>query len=161
MDLTQKLSDNFTLAELLLTEHRELLSENQNPPQIVVSNLEILAKNILQPLRDKLGYAIHVNSGYRCLALNTAVGGATNSQHITGQAADLIDGTNGNLHLFDVIKDSGLLYDQLITECPDKNGNPAWIHVSFDINRSRKENLKAVIVGKNPNGSPQFSYTKV
>ena len=159
MDLTQKLSDNFSLAELTLTEHRELLSENQNPPQIVVDNLKLLATNILQPLRDKLGYAIHVNSGYRCLKLNTAVGGASNSQHVTGQAADLVDNTNGNLHLFEAIKNSDLPFDQLITECPDANCVPAWVHVSFDATRSRRQVLKAVISGHNANGSPIFSYT--
>ncbi len=161
MELTTKITDNFTIGEMVMTSHRELLEENQNPPQNVIDNLNLLCKNILQPLRDKLGYSIHVNSGYRCPELNKTVGGAANSQHMTGQAADIIDFTNGNLHLFDFIKDSGLPFDQLITECPDKNGVPAWVHVSFDAKRNRKEVLKATKVGENPNGSPIFSYQKL
>ena len=158
MDLTKKLSENFVLGELLITEHLDFLDENQNPPLIVVTNLQLLVDNILQPIRTKLGYSLHVNSGYRCLALNKAVGGAANSQHIIGQAADLVDNTNGNLYLFEAIKNSGLPFDLLITECPDANCVPAWVHVSYDATRSRKMILKAKITGHNTNGSPIFEY---
>lgn len=158
MDLTQQLSTNFCLAEMVITEHREFLEQNQNPIDLTVNNLKALCANILQPLRNACGYALHINSGYRCTDLNKAVGGAVNSQHITGNAADVIDYTNGNLYLFNKIKDSDLPFDQLITECPDANGVPAWVHVSFDQARNRKQILKAKIVGTNPNGSPIFEY---
>lgn len=41
----------------------------------------------LQKLRNKYG-SIHIYSGYRCPKCNASVGGASNSAHLTGQAAD-------------------------------------------------------------------------
>lgn len=43
----------------------------------------------LQHLRDRLGVPVRVLSGCRCAARNAAVGGARNSQHLTGAAADI------------------------------------------------------------------------
>jgi len=44
----------------------------------------------LQAMRDELGNPIVINSGYRCPEHNRAVGGATNSQHLYGRAADIV-----------------------------------------------------------------------
>ena len=43
----------------------------------------------LQELRDLIGQPIHVSSGCRCEKHNRAVGGAKNSQHLLGRAADI------------------------------------------------------------------------
>tara|TARA_Y100001963_G_C6603794_1_gene363793 strand:+ start:92 stop:472 length:381 start_codon:yes stop_codon:yes gene_type:complete len=43
----------------------------------------------LQELRDKCGFALPVNSGYRCASHNKKSGGHPNSGHLTGEAADL------------------------------------------------------------------------
>lgn len=48
-----------------------------------------LVETVLQPLRDKVGHPLHINSGYRCPELNRAVGGAETSQHVKGEAADI------------------------------------------------------------------------
>lgn len=48
-----------------------------------------LVETVLQPLRDKAGRPLRVNSGYRCPELNRAVGGAATSQHVRGEAADV------------------------------------------------------------------------
>lgn len=56
----------------------------------VVTNIFALVENVLDPLRDAMGVPILVSSGYRCEALNKAVGGVPSSQHRTGQAADII-----------------------------------------------------------------------
>lgn len=57
-------------------------------PQNLMANIEELAKN-LQVLRDHLGEPIKINSAYRTPAYNKKVGGAPNSQHPLGKAADL------------------------------------------------------------------------
>lgn len=44
----------------------------------------------LQKIRSHFGKAITINSGYRCATHNKAVGGATNSYHTKGQAADIV-----------------------------------------------------------------------
>ena len=105
MIANQKLSKNFSLHELLLTEHRQFDEDQYNPPPIVVANLKALCVNVLQPLRDALGTPLHINSGYRCPALNKSIGGAKTSQHMVGQAADIVDFTN---HTQEKIKNHGL-----------------------------------------------------
>ncbi len=129
---------NFSLFELLVTSHREFDEEQYNPPPEVVENLRALCVNVLQPLRDALGTPIKINSGYRCPSLNKAIGGAQNSQHMTGHAADIIDLTNGNEFLFKRIKDLKLPFDQMIDEFGFR-----WVHVSFDPKRNRREILQA------------------
>jgi len=129
---------NFSLMELLVTEHRNFDEEQYNPPAAVIENLRALCINILQPLRDALGTPLKVNSGYRCPSLNKAIGGATNSQHMTGQAADVIDLTHGNESLFKKIKELNLPFDQMIDEFQFR-----WVHVSYDPSRNRKDILQA------------------
>ncbi len=128
-----KLSPNFTLEEMLesQTARRKGISEQFTPSPEVINSLRALCKNILQPLRDAIGGPIKVSSGYRTPRLNRAIGGARNSQHMVGEAAD-IQGLNGltNKQLFNKIKQLNLPFDQLIWEFGNDQ-NPAWVHVSF------------------------------
>jgi uncharacterized protein YcbK (DUF882 family) len=59
------------------------------PPPHILDNIQNLA-NRLQVIRDLLGKAVHINSGYRTAAHNAAVGGASGSMHLTGKAADIV-----------------------------------------------------------------------
>lgn len=45
---------------------------------------------LLQKIRDHFGKAVTINSGYRCSSHNKEVGGARNSQHLYGKAADIV-----------------------------------------------------------------------
>ena len=67
----------------------EMWAAQENPPDYVLHNLERLVNLVLDPLRDAFDHPILVNSGYRCEALNAAVGGSPRSQHRLGQAADI------------------------------------------------------------------------
>ena len=109
---------------------------DNTPTQEVIDNLTKLIEAVLDPLRKWYGKPIHINSGYRCSALNEAVGGTKNSQHTTGMAADIdTHSTEENKKLFDYIKDN-LEYDQLIDE-----KNLAWVHVSYNDGHNRKQVL--------------------
>ncbi len=93
---------------------------------------------------------IHLSSGYRSAALNKAIGGASSSQHCTGEAIDIdMDGSaNGvtNKMVFDYIK-ANLNFDQLIWEFGTKDA-PDWVHVSFEsTGKQRKQVLRAVKAG--------------
>lgn len=91
-DLRMKLSNNFTLGELVRSETAErqenLKREQDNPPEIIISNLKYLAETALEPIRKRLGFPIRISSGYRCFGLNSKVGGSSTSQHCHGEAAD-------------------------------------------------------------------------
>jgi len=91
-DLNESLSQSFTLGEMVRSDTAErdsrLRTLQQNPAQEVIDNLRYLCQTTLQPIRDRLNFAIEITSGYRCEEVNRLVGGAPTSQHLFGQAAD-------------------------------------------------------------------------
>lgn len=103
----------FTISELThSTKAKELHIDNTPFSYEVVDNLTNLTNNLLDPIREMWGKPLHVNSGYRCPALNKAVGGKPTSQHLKGEAADITAGSKAeNKRLFEMIKASGLVYD--------------------------------------------------
>ena len=137
----EQLSDHFSLQEMLLspTAIAEGYEEQNHPSESVISNLNALCDNILEPLRIKIDAPITVTSGYRCPRVNTKIGGATNSQHLYGQAADINAKGYTVEQLYQFIKKSDLHYDQLIQEFG------AWAHVSYGP-LDRRQNLRATKV---------------
>jgi zinc D-Ala-D-Ala carboxypeptidase len=129
-----KLSKNFNLWEFLESEAAEFngLSEKQlQIPADKIANLVQLCANVLQPVRDKYNMAIKINSGYRCDQLNKTIGGAVNSDHMQGRAADIT--CSGLQFCFSHIKDH-CEFDQLIYYRDRK-----FIHVSYRHGNNRKE----------------------
>ena len=128
-----KLGKYFSLEELTVT-HENL---DNTPGPIQIQKLKELVKNILDPVREMIDEPIAVNSGYRTLAVNKAIGGARKpiSQHTKGEAVDItaIDKAD-NKELFDLCKT--LDFDQLIDE-----SNLTWIHISYKV-PNRKQILK-------------------
>jgi len=82
IDRKHKLSENFTLGEFL---HKGV--EVDSLPVYIIQNLTKLARE-LQKVRTKIGKPFVITSGYRTPAHNKAVGGAKNSWHMKGLAAD-------------------------------------------------------------------------
>lgn len=123
----------FTIEELCKSATATAKKIDNTPSRAVVEALEALVYNVLDPLREAYGKPIRVNSGYRSPRLNLVVGGAANSQHLRGEAADITTGTKeGNKWLYDYIF-RHLPYDQLINE-----EDYSWVHVSYtatDTNR--------------------------
>lgn len=135
------ISKNFTLEELCASDTAKAKGIKNQPGQTEVINLCALVHKVLQPLRDWWGREVKIGSGYRCKRLNAAVGGVNNSQHLTGQAADLcIDGdlVKGK-HWFEWIR-THCDFDQLIMEHNSKG--TYWVHVSH---RNDGKNRKQVI----------------
>ena len=83
----------FTIKELTRSTTAQLRGIDNTPSQQVINNLTALVENVLDPLREAWGAPIHVNSGYRCPALNKAVSGVPASQHMLGEAADITAGS--------------------------------------------------------------------
>lgn len=117
---------HFTIDELCCSDTARSRGIDNTPTEEVRKNLTALVDNVLDPLREWYSKPIYVNSGYRCPALNKAVGGVASSQHLTGQAADIdVNDRAENRRLMKHIEDN-LDFDQLIWE----NGG-AWVHVSY------------------------------
>ncbi len=115
------------------------------PNELQLQAMRNVANKVFEPLREFVGNPIKINSFFRSYDLNKAIGGARNSQHMTGEAIDIDDtfGFMSNAEMFHFIKDN-LDFDQLIWEFGDDN-NPAWIHVSYKLHgKNRKQVLKAV-----------------
>ncbi len=120
----------FTIKELCKSSTATAKGIDNSPNSEIVKHLEQLIDNILDPLREQYGKPIIVSSGYRCPALNKALGGSKTSQHMLGLAADITVGTPAkNKELFDLIQKTDLPFDQLIDE-----KKFSWIHISFSKN---------------------------
>lgn len=120
-----KLSENFTLEELVFSETAMRKGYDNTPNADHVSMLQRLCVELLEPIRSKLGVPIHINSGFRCNKLNKSVGGSDNSAHLYGCAADFVPKGLDLREAFDRIVSSGLEYDQVILECN------SWIHIAL------------------------------
>lgn len=154
------LSENLTLAEVVRSESAKRLGVNNMPTPEHIENLKVLAQNIFQPIRNYFRCPIHISSGYRSQALNSAMPGTSStSQHSKGEAIDIdMDGSSygvSNLDIFNYIKEK-LDFDQLINEFP-VNGNPSWVHVSY---RAKGGNRKQVLVANRISGKTVYQPFK-
>lgn len=123
-----KLTDNFTLNELVYSVTAEANKIDNRPNVKVIANLQKLCENVLQPLRDYLGCPVIVTSGFRCAELNKKIGGKPNSHHLMGYAADFVVPQRNLKDVFNWMK-SNLPYDQLLFEY--NSSGDIWIHVSY------------------------------
>lgn len=124
----------FTIKELTKSSTATAKGIDNTPSEDIVNNLTNLVDNVLDPLREWYGKPVYINSGYRCVKLNKAVGGVSNSYHVKGMAADIDMGDKeDNLPLFNYIKDN-LQFTELGWE-----GGGRWIHVAYDPEHLDKE----------------------
>jgi len=140
-----QLSKHLSLAEVMRSETAKRKGISNMPTPEHLENFKLLAEKVFEPIREHFGVPIHISSGYRSKALNTAIGGSLTSQHCSGEAIDIdMDGTSiTNAQVFNYIKEN-LVFDQMIWEFgTDKN--PDWVHVSYEsTGKQRKQILKAV-----------------
>ena len=83
-----RITENFTLAEFERSQYAARHGIDNRAPAEAIENIRRLCELILQPLRTDRG-PVHLSSGYRCLELNKAIGGARRSAHPTGRASDI------------------------------------------------------------------------
>lgn len=132
-----ELSKHFSLEEFITSDTAIRKGIDNTPSEEVKQNLTHLAVKLLEPIRVGLNKPIKISSGYRCEKLNKAIGGAKNSQHIEGKAADIRVPGLTTEELFLLIK-GNFLYDQLIQEFD------SWVHISLNEGKNRSQNLRAV-----------------
>lgn len=120
-----QLTEHFSLVELSRSEAALRRGIENVPNAGEIDNLRRLCESILEPIRALLNVPMHVNSGFRCPAVNLAVGGKGNSAHLDGRACDFVPVGMSLDHAMGLIRASGLPFDQLILEYG------AWIHISI------------------------------
>lgn len=135
------------MEELCASETAKKKGINNKPNAQQMVNLVYLTAYVLEPLRLAMKEPIKIGSGFRCEALNKAVGGVSNSQHMKGQAVDLcIDGDmKKGKKWFDYIR-KNLPFDQLILEHNSKGSY--WVHVSYvypDFGKNRRQVIENLL----------------
>lgn len=120
------------------------LGIDNTPNAKQLENMKYVATEIFDKVRKHIGGPLHASSFFRSEELNAAVPGSSpTSKHVLGEAIDIdcdLYGIGTNLEVFSFIKDN-LIFDQLIAEYVDVNGNPAWVHVSKSQGGNRGEVL--------------------
>lgn len=129
-----ELTPHFQLEELCATTHKDLAKTNLEEAKKVMGCMYQLA-GFAERVREIIGKPIIINSGFRCVKLNNAVGGSLTSQHLYAEAIDIRVNGKSCKEVFQMIAASDLKYDQLILE---KSGNAQWVHVSIG---SKKEKM--------------------
>ena len=136
-----KLTAHFDLSEFTRSESAKREGLDNTPTSEHLENIKILCEKVLEPIRMRFG-SINISSGYRGKMLNHFIGGAVNSDHCLGRAADIDMDDVGtgvtNKEIFDYIK-ANLEFDQVINEF-----NYSWVHVGYRQGANRKQVLKAV-----------------
>lgn len=121
------------LSEFVESKKAKELGIDNTPPQHAIIKLQQLVTKLLQPLRDVYGKPMSVSSGYRCEALNKAVGGQPTSQHIKGEAADIK--CENPAKLLEVLLSSKIAFDQAILY-------PTFLHLSYNAVRNRMQVIR-------------------
>ncbi len=130
------ISKHITLEEAINSPTALRLKIDNKPNDIVLESMKLVAEKCFEPLRVWYGKPIKVNSFYRSLNLNKAVGGSATSQHVKGEAIDLTGGSKEeNKKIFDWCK-VNLVFDQLINEY-----DYTWIHISYNKTKNRNQIL--------------------
>lgn len=127
-----RLSRYFTLDQLIYSDTALERGIDNRPGGEAMANLRRLAAGLDQ-VQELLGHPLQVSSGYRCPALNTAVGGVAHSQHCQGLAADFDCPAFGTpMEIAQVIAASDIGFDQCIMEFD------RWVHLSFSAEPRRR-----------------------
>lgn len=123
----------FKVEEFLRSETADKLGIDNTPiDETIIDNINYSLER-LNEIRENYGKPIIISSGYRCQALNEAVGGVKDSKHQEGLAVDL----KWDKELLEFITDN-MQFDKLIRE---KSGKTRWIHIQFRRDRETERNL--------------------
>lgn len=139
------LTKNFDFNEFTSSKTARILGiDNTIKDDKVYDNIRNLVVNILQPLRDNIGKPIYINSGFRCEKLNNTIGGVPTSQHLLGEAADIVVDNKEPFDVAKMILDLELPFDQLglydtfiHVSYSDKHRREIFYDISYDGKRNQ------------------------
>ncbi|WP_422099110.1 D-Ala-D-Ala carboxypeptidase family metallohydrolase [Variovorax sp.] len=143
---TPYLSTHFSLAELTASQTAARNGLKNEPGPDALANLRRLAV-VLEDVRTALLQApMLVSSGFRSANVNALVGGAADSAHKDGRAADFTAPRFGSPRdVCQRIVDAGITFDQLIYE-------GTWVHIGIARvgEQPRRQVLTAIFANKQP-----------
>ena len=143
-----QLSPNFTLEELTHSDLASRKGIDNSPGMLASANLVRLA-HLLEQIRKCLNKPITINSGFRCKALNDALGSNDKSQHLIGCAADIrVSGMTPD-EIVKAIIQSDIQFDQMIREFD------SWVHISVTNRAEDTPRNQIFIIDKQ--GTRQYS----
>lgn len=121
------LSPHFSLSELATS----------TPPEEAVASLRRLCLEVLEPVRLKLGCPLRVTSGYRSREHNARIGGSPRSQHLRGEAADVVP-------LGLPVEEAMRLIAEIIQDIPAGQiiiYPSGFLHISIDLGRQPRRQM--------------------
>lgn len=131
-------SEYFTLEELTKSGTATKLGIKNTPNAEEIRNLQYGVNMVLDPLRRLYKKPIIINSGYRCLELNKAVGGVANSWHTKGNAADIhIKDEQEAKTLFSLLK----TLPSVDTVLYEHSKTSIWLHVQWDMTKNPRHHF--------------------
>ena len=146
MNIEEPIGRHFKLKHLIYSNTAKNKSINNfpgvdnSPSQTeVVENLRSLMNVVIDPIVDVYPDLI-ITSGYRCMTLNSSLGGSNTSQHVFGQAVDIQIPGLSTADVYNYIYYEVTGWDQLIWEYPERGGS-SWVHVSYSSRNRRKTTL--------------------
>lgn len=132
----------FSISELIASDTAARHNINNMPDIRSLDSMLELIFYVLQPLRKIINKPMIITSGFRNSEVNRLVGGAVDkwgnptSQHCKGQAADFVVNGLTPAQVVEIVKKSGIEFDQVINEYNK------WTHISFNKGKNRKQVLK-------------------
>lgn len=143
------ITKNISLNELLASTTAKKYNIDNTPSQTILQNLIDASVNLYQPVREILGVPIIITSGYRCSALNKAVGGSSTSAHMSGYAIDFTAPKFGTPkiivpHIVRKLKENSIGFDQAIIEYP--KSPRSWVHLGYK-HPSGKQRGSSFVIG--------------
>ncbi len=154
-----RLSEHFTLGEMIASGTARQYEIDNMPTPDIIDNLRELCINVLEPVRRRFGVT-RITSAYRCEELNRRLGGAKNSQHMRGEAADIhIAGREEGMKIFEFIRDN-VVFDQLLFENIMTNGC-CWLHVSYTTRRINRRMAKEMNLEYAMTDEPEIEFPVV
>lgn len=139
-----KISRYLSLEEATKSQTAIKLGIDNTPNESQLANMKMVANEIFDKVREHVGGPLYASSFFRSAKLNSAiVGSSKTSQHMKGEAVDLdadVFNNGTNVDIFYFIKEN-LVFDQVIGENPNKDGDFAWVHCSKTMGKNRGEVL--------------------
>lgn len=125
----------FSIKELSYSRIAAEKGINNTPTGDAKRSLELLIDKCLDPIREAYGKPVTVSSGYRNYLVNQLVGGKPASQHLKGEAADIVGSNEKETkRIFEIAKEQGN-FDQLLFERNSKGS--VWVHISYKAEGNR------------------------